>query len=336
MSPHRPHRPLPGPAPALAAAAMLAAATGCVVVPLGDLLRGPPLREQVLVEGAGFFSKEKIAIVDVEGVIRGSESSSLFFPRENTVAETLAQLELARADSQVRAVVVRISSPGGEVTACDVLHAELKRFREEAKIPVVASIGEVGASGGYYLAVAGDKICAEPTAIVGSIGVLLSSFDISNLLRKIGVVVDPVKAGAMKDLNSPFRPSTEEERKVLQNLVDALYRRFVDVVAAGRPSLTRDEVLAFADGRVVSADEALSLKLIDKVGHLRDAIAEASELAKIRSPTIVRYTRAPRAGATIYTGAEVAGRAPERSLEVSLRGGLPDAPRFYYLWMPEL
>lgn len=335
MSFHRSQR-FPGATAAFAAAAILVAASGCIVVPLGDLLHGPPLREQVLVTGAGFFSKEKIAIVEVDGVIRGSDRSSLFFSRENTVAETLAQLELARADGQVRAVVVRISSPGGEVTACDILHSELKRFRAEKKVPVVASIGDVGASGGYYLAAAGDKICAEPTAIVGSIGVLLSSFDLSNLLRKIGVVVDPVKAGAMKDLNSPFRPGTEEERKVLQALVDSLYRRFVDVVAAGRPALTRDEVLALADGRVVSADEALSLKLIDKVGHLRDAIAEAGELAKIRSPTIVRYTRAPRAGATIYTGAEVAGRAPERSFEVSLRGGLPEAPRFYYLWMPEL
>ncbi len=321
---------------ALAAAALAAAASGCVVIPLGDLLKGPALREQVLVEGAGLFWKEKIAVVDIDGVIRGSEGSSFLFPRENTVAETLAQLELARSDSQVKAVVIRISSPGGEATACDVLHSEIRRFREETKVPVVTCIADVGASGGYYISVAGDVVYAQPTAIVGSVGVILHSFDLSNLLRKIGVAVDPVKAGAMKDLNSPFRPSTEEERKVLQALVDSLYERFVDVVAAGRKELSREDVLKIADGRVVSAQEALSLKLVDKVGYLRDAIREAGELGNVRSPTIVRYTREATSAAKIYTGSELGRGFPDRSFELTVRGALPEAPRLYYLWCPEL
>lgn len=320
----------------LSVASLATACSGCVVIPLGDLLKGPPLREQVLVEGAGLFWKEKIAVVEIDGVIRGSEGSSIFFPHENTVAETLAQLELARSDSQVKAVVIRISSPGGEATACDVLHAEIRRFREETKIPVVTCIADVGASGGYYIAVAGDVVYAQPTAIVGSIGVILQSFDLSNLLRKIGVAADPVKAGAMKDLNSPLRPMTEEERKVLQTLVDSLYARFVDVVAAGRKGLSREEVLKIADGRVVSAQDAVSLKLVDKVGYLRDAIREAGELGKVRSPTIVRYTRAPRSGANVYTGVSVASQLPDRGFELSVRGALPEAPRLYYLWCPQL
>ncbi len=323
--------------PALLTIALcLQAATGCVVIPVGDLLRGPPLKEQVLVEGAGWFWKDKVAVIEVEGVIQGSGSSSLFFPRENTVSEVLARLELARADSQVRALVVRISSPGGEVTACDVLHAEIRKFRQETGIPIVTCITDVGASGGYYLAVTGDSIYAQPTAMVGSIGVLLQSWDLSGLLHMVGVSFAPVKSGEMKDINSPFRTSTEEERKVLQALVDDMHSRFVDVVAAGRPRLPRSEIEKLADGRVVSAEDAVALQLVDKVGYLRDAVSEAARLAKIERPTIVRYGRVPRSGNGIYTAAPEDPASAGTGFHLRLDGRLPEGPRLYYLWNPGL
>jgi protease-4 len=259
----------------------------------------------------------------------------MFFPRENTLAEAKAQLDMARADSEVKAVVLRVSSPGGEVTACDVLHSEVKRFREETGVPVVSCITDVGASGGYYVAVAGDPIYAQPTAMVGSIGVLLQSFDVSGLLDMVGVASAPVKSSPMKDLNSPLRAATEEERKVLQQLVDDLYARFVDVVAEGRPQLTREEVLRVADGRVVSASEAASLKMVDKVGYLRDAIDEARKRAEIASPTIVRYTRVARAGANVYTGPQLES-PPSRGVHLRLDADFPRSPRLYYLWQPNL
>jgi protease IV len=308
--------------------------TGCVVIPIGDLLKGPELSEQVLIEGTGIFGKEKVAIIDVEGVVRSSESSSLLFPEESTLREMKARLDAARYDPEVKAVVLRISSPGGEVTACDILHQEVMRLRRDRKIPVIASILDQGTSGAYYIAAAADRIIAHPTSVVGSIGVILYNLDLSGLLGKIGVTAAPIKSSDKKDLNSPFRPMTPEERAVLQRLVDDLYQRFVTVVDEGRSQLGKEEVLAIADGRVVSGIEAERLKLVDRTGYLSDAIEEAARAAGIETPTVVQYTRIARSGASIY------GIGPEkpaaRELRVSLDAGMLSVPKLYYLWHPGL
>ena len=317
--------------PTIFLATLLPAATGCVVIPIGDLLKGPALEEVVLVEG----DDEKVALIDVDGVIRGDESDNVLFPEENTTAEIQARLNLVRSDSSVKAVVLRISSPGGEVTACDVIHHEVRRLKEERKLPVVASVIDQGTSGAYYIAVASDKILVQPTAIVGSIGVILPSFDLSGLLTKIGVTVSPIKSTEGKDLNSPFRPPSEADRKILQTLVDDMYKRFVAIVDEGRPGLSSEEVLRLADGRVVSGGEAVSLKLADRLGYLSDAIEEAARAAGVKSPTIVRYTRAPRSGANIYSqGLDQRPSAGE--IRLSASAALLGVPRFYYLWQPGL
>jgi len=313
--------------------ALIASNSGCIVVPLGDLFRGAPLGEYVLSEGAGFFSKEKIAILDLDGVITADESTSLLSSRENVVSELKARLDLARADPQVKAVVIRISSPGGEVTACDVLHHEVKKFKEATKVPVVACIVDQGTSGAYYVASAADVIVTHPTAMVGSIGVILQSFDLSELIKKIGVSVAPVKSSPQKDLNSLFRPMTSEERQILQKLVDDMYGRFVDVVAEARPQLTREEVLRLADGRVISGTEAVQLKLVDRVGYMSDALALAGEKGGVESPTIVRYTRAARSGANIYTRTALDEPA-SAEIRLSLSPDRALSPRLYYLWQP--
>lgn len=307
--------------------------SGCIVIPIGDLLKGPPLGEQVLKEGAGWLSKDKIALIEIDGVIQGGDGYGPLYPMENTVAETQARLRLAASDPQVRAVVIRISSPGGEVTACDVISKEIREFKKKTEMPVLACITDIGASGGYYVAVAADEVYAQPTAIVGSIGVLLRHFSIADLLEKVGIVVAPVKSAPKKDLNSWFRPMTEEERAILQKLVDDMYARFVDVVTEGRPQLTRDEVLELADGRVVSGTEAASLKLVDSVGYLTDAIEAARKKAGIESPTLVRYTRIARSGANIYSQIGVQ-RRPARGLDLNLSADLADHPTLHYLWQP--
>ncbi len=312
---------------------LLAAAPGCVVIPVGDLLKGPALGEQVLVQGGGFFHEDKIAIIDIDGMISGDEGASVLLPQENTVSETKARLNMARRDPDVRAVVLRVSSPGGEVTACDVLHHEIQRFKKQTGIPVVASIGDQGASGGYYLAVAADTVLANPTAIVGSIGVVLQHLDLSGLLEKIGVSFSPIKSAEKKDIGSPFRTMTADEQKILQKLVDDMFNRFVDIVDEGRAGLNRDDVLKLADGRVVSGVEAASLKLVDRTGYLTDAIEEAQRRSGIESPTIIRYTRLARSGANIYTGSLVEPPAV-RELNLSLRARLGEGPKLYYLWRP--
>jgi len=312
---------------------LLVVAPGCIVIPIGDLLKGPVLQEQVLVQGAGFFSQEKIAIIDVEGVITGVESGGFLLPQADTVSETKARLNQVSQDPEVKAVVLRVSSPGGEVTACDVLHHEIARFKKKTGIPIISFISEQGASGGYYVALAGDTIFANPTSIVGSIGVVLQHFDLSELLAKIGVNVAPVKSAEGKDLNSPFRRMTAGEREVLQKLVNDLYERFVDVVDENRSELTREQVLALADGRVVSGVEAAEVHLVDRIGYVTDVLEEAKTRGNIESPTIVRYTRVPRSSANIYTETLVPKPAA-REVHVSFPVDLTGAPKLLYLWRP--
>jgi protease-4 len=314
---------------------LLATQTGCIVIPIGDLLRGPQLQEQVLEEGAGFLFRDKIAVIEVDGVISSEEQTTfLTGGQENSVSELKARLDWAARDAEVRAVVLRISSPGGEVTACDVVHQEVKRFRERTGKPVVASIVDCGASGGYYIAAAADTILVHPTAIVGSIGVILHNFDLSGLLEKVGVAVNPVKSSEKKDLNSIFRKLSPDERQILQKLVDDMYQRFVDAVASGRSGLSREDVLKFADGRVVSGTEAVALKLADRVGYLSDAIQEAQTRAKVESPTVVRYTRRAQSGASVYT--ELAAPRPTADLQLTLSPLRAAGARLYYLWQPAL
>lgn len=314
---------------------LLCFSSGCFVIPVGDLLRGPELREQILVDARGFFGGEKIAILDVDGVISGDESPGLVLSSKNLVAETKAKLQWVRSDPEVKAVVLRISSPGGEVTACDVLYHELQRFREETRLPLIASIGDVGASGGYYIAMAAEKVFSNPTAIVGSIGVIFHHLELHELLQKVGVSASPIKSAAKKDLGSPMRAMAPDEREILQKLVDDMYARFLEVVRAGRPGLTQEALVSLADGRVFSGVQARRLGLVDEVGYLGDALREARDRAGISSPTIIRYTRTPSSGANIYTALGV--EAPERpELRISLS---PDAPRkagAYYLWQPGL
>jgi protease-4 len=232
--------------------------------------------------------------------------------------------------------VLRISSPGGEVTACDTIYHELMEFKKAKQVPVVASIVDMGASGGYYIASAADTIIAHPTAVVGSIGVLLQTFDISGLFQKIGVGSYAVKSSPMKDILSPFRDRTPEEKQVLQGLINDFYQRFVEVVAARPGGPARDEVLKLADGRVFSGIEAKKVGLVDAVGYVPEAIEEVRKRAHLdRRPEIVHYTRIARSGANIYSmigGAQ--GRAAAGGVTLTLSPDAWPRSRFLYLWEP--
>ncbi len=320
-------------------------ASGCVVVPLGDLLRPAPLQEQVIIQGEGFLSQDKIALIEVDGLITGEESLGLLSSQENTVAEVKARLNRARSDPEVRGVVLRVSSPGGEVTACDVIHNEIVAFKEATKIPVVAAIVDEGASGGYYVACAADSIHSHPTAIVGSIGVMLQTFSVEGLFQKIGVEALAIKSAEKKDILSPFRARSAEEKAVLQRVIDDLYERFLEVASSRPGGLDRDAVRPLADGRVFSGREALKLKLVDRVGYLREAIEDVEKRSGIaRRPTVVRYGRGLRSGASLYS---LAGEPPSADslpapllassgggIQLSLKAGSLPRSRFLYLWDP--
>jgi len=310
--------------------------SGCIVVPVGELLRGPSLEEQVLIAGDGFFSRDKIALIDLDGVITGDDSSGILGSQENTVAELKARLLRAEGDPEMQGVVLRVSSPGGEVTACDVIHHEILEFKKRTRMPVVAVIGDMGASGGYYVACAADFVFAQPTSVVGSIGVILQTVNVAGLMEKIGVETLAIKSAEKKDLLSPFRARTEEEKAILKRVVDSMYQRFVDVVAARTGGPPRDEVLKVADGRILPGADARDAKLVDRLGYLPEALEMVRDRAEIRRrPTVVRYSRKSRSGANVYSLAgPPAQGAGEGAVDIHLRSDLFPRARFLYLWQP--
>jgi protease-4 len=219
--------------------------------------------------GGGSLFGARVALVELEGPIID-------------VDDLLRELKGHRDNPLVKAVVIRINSPGGVVAPTQELHAALTRLREAGK-PVVASLGSVAASGGYYVAVAADKIYANPGTLTGSIGVIMRLANLDGLLKKVGVDFVVVKAGQLKDLGNFARPMTPEERRVLQVMLEDVHAQFIDAVAAGR-KLDRAQVLAFADGRVVSGAQAKSMNMIDALGGLEEALDGAAVLAGIPKP----------------------------------------------------
>ena len=225
----------------------------------------------------------KVAVVEVEGVIgvgtdRGLDTESII--------RTLGEY---RDDPAVRAVVLRIDSPGGVVAPTQEIFTAVRRLRE-AKKPVVASLGSVAASGGYYVAVAADRIFASPGTLTGSIGVVMQLANVEGLLKKVGVEYVVVKAGAYKDVGNFARAMTPEERRILQSLLDDVYDQFISAVAEGR-GLEPQAVRAFAEGRIYSGRQAQGLKMVDDLGGLEDAIEAAAKMAGLPPKPKVVYPR---------------------------------------------
>jgi protease-4 len=309
----------------LAAAAL--ALAGCGVVSIDLTPRVRPLEESV-VDGDG---RDKVLLVDLAGVLAEEPVFTLESrPQVPLLARIREELEKAEDDERVRAVVLRINSPGGTVTASDILYHEITRFKARRKIPVVASILDVGASGGYYVALAADRIVAHPTTVTGSIGVLMLTVNASGLLEKIGVSASYVKSGEFKDMGSPFRAIRPEERALFQDLIDRFYARFVELVARSR-KLDEARVRAIADGRVYTAAEALALGLVDRVGYLEEAIDAAKTAAGLTEASVVSYHRPRQYRATIYSS--VVEPAPTAGLS-DLARLVISGPRFLYLWWP--
>ncbi len=223
-------------------------------------------------EGAGGFFGPKVALVELEGIILDAD-------------ELVRELKAHRENPIVRAVVIRINSPGGVVGPTQELHQAIVKTRQAGK-PVVASLGGVAASGGYYVAVAADQIYANPGTLTGSIGVIMQTANVEQLMKKVGVDFVVVKAGDYKDIGSFARPMTAEERRVLQALLDDVHGQFIGAVAQGR-KLDRARVTQFADGRIFSGSQAKSLGMVDALGGLEDAVAAAGKLAGLPGTPVV-------------------------------------------------
>jgi protease-4 len=251
---------------------------GVVALFLGTVWFLTTLMEEGSLPGSG-----KIAIVEVDGIIGVGPSRNA---DADSIVRTLGEY---RDNPSVAAVVLRINSPGGVVAPTQEIFSAVERVRGAGK-PVVASLGSVAASGGYYVAVAANRIFANPGTLTGSIGVIMQFANVGPLLKKVGVEYVVVKAGTFKDIGNLARPLTPEERQVLQALLDDVYGQFVTAVAERR-GLDRDVVLGFADGRIYSGQQARALHMVDELGGLDEAIEAAAKLAGVSGKPTVIYPR---------------------------------------------
>lgn len=229
---------------------------------------------------------EKIAVIYVEGVIVGGRGQSNVFVEQGGTDLVIKQLHEARDDESVKAIVLRINSPGGSAAASQEVGEEIKKVRAKGKI-VVTSMGDVAASGGYWLAACTDKIYANSTTMTGSIGVYMPYANWEELYKKVGIYQEKIKSGAHKDILSPERPMTSEERAIIQVMVDDIYNQFVAVVADGR-KMDETEVRKLADGRIYTGNQAKQLGLVDELGNMYDAIDGAAELAGISNKSEIK------------------------------------------------
>jgi protease IV len=275
-------------------------------------------REEVIRSGP---RDKKIAVISLDGII------------DDKMSELIRrQVELARRDDTIKAVILQINSPGGGVAASDRIYKELTRLTKDDGKPAVACMQDLAASGGYYSAVGCDSIIAEPTTITGSIGVIMSSFVVQELLEnKLGIQPVVITAGGKKDWPSMYKPVTDEQRAYLEErLIRPAYKRFVSVVKQGRPNLTSDQVDELADGSIYSGEMAMQVGLVDKVGYFQDAVDEAMKLANIKNATVVRL-KEPLTLSEILTGAESKSAVSMFKIDRSTVYEL-STPQLMYLW----
>jgi protease-4 len=236
-----------------------------------------------IINGLGLYEKssvigENIGVVEITGVIKDSK-------------EELRQIYDFGKDNKIKAVIVRIDSPGGAVGPSQEIYNEILKVK--SKKPVIASIGTMGASGGYYIASSATKIVANPGSITGSIGVIMQFMNFENLLGKVGIKGDVIKSGAFKDTGSPFREMTKEEKELMQSVINDVHNQFIDAVCQGR-KLKREEVEKIADGRIITGKMAKELKLIDELGNFNDAVDLAKKMAGIKGDVKLVYGRKKR------------------------------------------
>lgn len=268
-------------------------------------------------------SDEKIAILKIEATIMSPFTERL-----------IHQIDHAAKDKKVKAVLLLIDSPGGLVTDSHQIYHRLQKLNQEK--PVYVQMKRIAASGGYYIAMGAGpkaKIFAEPTTWTGSIGVILPHFDVSKLASTYGVVSDPIKTGKYKDTLSPFRPITDDERKLWEGIIDQSFQKFISVIDDNRDELDRNQVVALATGQIYTADDAKQNKLIDEIGFTEDAIEALKEAINVKEPRVVTY-EAPSSFMDVVLGNSKAQAASD-PWKAFLESSVPRA-MYYCSWLPSL
>lgn len=343
----------PGPLLLLAATAALLASCSPVQLTVTLFADNSKLNE-IEVDRDKSAGDSKVAIIDVRGLISDRAEGLLFGKGVSPVDDLTARLKKAAQDPSTKAVILRINSPGGTVTASDMMYGEVRRFSKETGKPIVVSMGEIAASGGYYLSLAGDYVVAEPTTITGSIGVIVPTINVSEGLSRIGIHSRSIISRPNKDLANPLEPMKEEHYAILQSLVDDFYGRFRALVIERRThstpgpesgagltykSIDMTKIDTLTDGRVMSGTRALDAGLIDATGGIHEAFAAAKSMANLSSARLVKYYREdedkPRSAyASTSTPPAQASEINVLQLRLDSALGSANSAGFYYLWLP--
>lgn len=326
---------------------VLFVASGCT--PMGVQIRlgpttDPMVATSVLTLGEGPGQPtDRVAMIVVRGLITDTPTSGLLGASSAILDDLTHQLRLAERDERVRAVVIRIDSSGGTVAGSETAYNEVRDFAERTGKPVVASMGEIATSGGYYLALAADHIVAEPSTLTGSIGVVIPSLNFSDGMQRLGIHSHFLTSGPNKDLANPLAPVREGHYEILGGIVREYYGRFLSLTLRRRPGLKPEEVANATDGRVMTGDTAAAIGLVDSLGGVREAARKAMDLAGVEHATLVRYGSKANAPRTAYAQAETPRpRATETDQSINLMrfdglsiGALGLRPGVgYYLWLP--
>lgn len=269
MQPMPPYRPVPPPAKSRWWLFPLGVGCGCFIPLVLIIMFG------IIAAGmsGSDFGGSKVALIHVDGVITAGTSGGFFESGVGGSETIIKSLERARKDPDVKSIVLRINSPGGSAAGSEEIYREIQRVRQSK--PVYVSMGDVAASGGYYIAAASDRIYADGSTLTGSIGVIMETTDLSGLFKKLGISPEVIKSGPYKDMGSPNRPMTAQEKQLIQDMINDTYDQFVTAVSQGR-NMPKDKVLKLATGRVFTGRQAKKLGLVDEIGGLSETVRAAA------------------------------------------------------------
>ncbi len=288
-----------------------------------------PFTEEIIEEGN---ETKKIVVLDVNGVIQDtSDAESLFQSAGYNHQGFMKRLEYIKEDDSVKGIILKVNSPGGGVVESAEIHDKLIEIQKETKKPVYISMGSMAASGGYYISAGAKKIFASEETLTGSLGVIMQGVNYEGLADKYGVDFVTIKSGQYKDIMSPTRQMTEEERQILQNMINNSYAGFVEVIAEGR-GMTTEQVKKIADGRIYDGRQAKELNLIDDFGYLEDVIKQMMEQEKLKGAKVVRYTDAIGFGSLLNLKVQKLFSANSEMSGLMEILSRPNSPRLMYLY----
>ncbi|MEK5441520.1 signal peptide peptidase SppA [Fredinandcohnia sp. FSL W7-1320] len=285
--------------------------------------------ENVVIEGKGM---NKILVLSVNGVIQDTGDVTSFFQSAGYQHQSfLKMIEKAEEDKTVKGIILKVNSPGGGVVESAEIHKKLTDLKEATDKPIYVSMGAMAASGGYYISAPADKIFATPDTMTGSLGVIMQGVNFSELAEKYGVKFETIKSGPYKDIMSSYRDMTDEERQIMQTMVDNAYQGFVDVIADGR-NMSESEVRKIADGRIYDGRQAKENHLIDELGYFEDTVEAMKKDYDLGDINVVEYTANFGFGSLFSMSAKkIFSDDIEMATMVHLLSQ-PNSPRMMYLY----